>query len=81
MLTHTLLKHTQQVGEEILRWAMSTPNQVAPLSEVIKMHNRLSSDALTYQVRGLVCGFAAVCVCISTQCVKLCEGRRFFLIG
>lgn len=38
-----------QVGEEIIRWAMSTPNQVAPLSEVIKMNSRLSSDALTYQ--------------------------------
>lgn len=51
---------SMQVGEEVLRWAMSTPNQVAPLAEVIKMQNRLSMDALTFKVcarrKCILCG-------------------------
>lgn len=41
-----------QVCDEIVKWAMTTPTQVETLSEVVKMHNRLSSDALTYTVCG-----------------------------
>lgn len=50
---HSQTNTHSQVCEEVLRWAMSTPNQVGPLAEVIKMHNRLSMDALTYKVRGV----------------------------
>ncbi len=39
---------------ELVSWVMSTPNQVEPMAEVSKMRNRLTSDALTYQV-GVYC--------------------------
>jgi hypothetical protein len=38
------------VTAEIVQWVMNTPNQVEPMAEVAKMRNRLTSDALTYQV-------------------------------
>lgn len=44
-----------QVCGALVRWAMDTPNQVEPLAAVSKFSNRLTCDALTYQVRASMC--------------------------
>jgi hypothetical protein len=47
----TFLQLVLQVCGVLVRWAMDTPNQVEPLAAVSKFSNRLTCDALTYQVR------------------------------